>query len=198
MVCPGDENPLSAQLIFHLHGNVLGRRKLTQVTGASESRVRTELEKLRERGYVCMERKGTSLTEQGREVYLGLLALVARVASVSLSELGIDEFSLGALLTAPEELSNQTWYYRDLAVQQGASGAVIVEVNEEMRFLDTGEPLRKRNEEDLHKLKKTFPGWRKGRWLLLVSGSSRVAAARGLWTINLVVSKEVHFSKYHS
>lgn len=119
-------NPLGSELIYLLKDGPLGRRTLTEEVGASESSVRTVLEHLQSEGIVKMNRRGTSLSEMGRLAFGPLLECVRGVKSVDLPELTMGSISHAAELDKVEELSGKAWSFRDLAIREGARGAILL------------------------------------------------------------------------
>jgi len=163
-----------------------GRRMLARWSGLGEITVRQELERLRASGLVEMGKQGTWLTPSGRERFEGLIAAVKAVEELSLTELALDRFNVGALLAGagPLDPAGGIWRYRDLAVQEGASGAILIAVAPEgLKFCDSGELLAARNPKDAVHLQESFPEREAGDLLVLVSGPDRRRAHLGLWRI---------------
>lgn len=179
------------QLVYHLGDERLGRRSLKERVAASESNVRTQLEKMRQRDWVEMDRKGTFLTEHGRERFGSLLKGVIQVEPISLQELSLQTENRGGLIARPSSLKKNSWYYRDLAVQQGASGAVLVKRDgEELTFVNNSEPVGNRNPQDLKAIKDSLSLWQKSDYLVLVFAQNPQSAERGLWRILVEIVRE--------
>lgn len=177
-------SPLTLQLVFLLQDKILGRRTITDLIGASESSVRTELEKLRKNGFVEMKKRGTYLTERAREAFSHLLEIVLDVKNVDFDQLVLDDYSLVALIRGIDELRWEVWRYRDLAVREGATGMVLLKVDQnQLQFADTGEKITTKNSEDAVKLEKHFPQWKKGNYFIIVFGPDKLPVERGLWQI---------------
>jgi len=173
---------IAAQLIWLLSRGPWGRRSLARATGLGEIVVRQELEQLRSQGLVEMDRRGTRLTPRGREEFAAVIAKVKGVKELRLRELGLDRFSLGALIGSAAG-SGPIWQLRDLAISAGASGAVLVDCTSEgLRFADSGEPLAARNPRDAALLQQSFPAGA-GDLIVLVSAPDRRRAHLGLWKI---------------
>jgi biotin operon repressor len=176
-------NPLASELIYLLKDGPSGRRTLTEKVGASESSVRTVLEHLQSEGIVKMNRRGTSLSNMGRLAFGPLLESVIEVKTVNLPELSMGEISRAALLDKVDELSGQAWSFRDLAIREGARGAVILEINGKIAFLHSEESLEETNPDEDRKLKDAFPNWDNSSLIIVVSGDSSEVVEYGLWRI---------------
>lgn len=177
-LCPEIAN----QLIWHLSHGAQGRRSLARATGLGEIVVRRELERLRSRGLVEMDRGGTRLTEEGAREFAAVIAGVKEVKELRLRGLSLDRFALGALLSPAAE-GGPTWQLRDLAIREGASGAVFITYGSSgLRFGDSDEPLAVRNPLDAVVLQKHLPG-QEGDLIVLVFAPDRREAHLGLWRI---------------
>ena len=176
-------NPLASELIYLLKDGPSGRRTLTEEVGASESSVRTVLEHLQSEGIVKMDRRGTSLSDMGRLAFGPLLESVLKVKTVDLPELSMGKISRAALLAKVNDLSGQAWSFRDLAIREGAKGAVILEINEKIKFLHSQESLEEINPEANEILKDAFPNWKKSSLIIVVSGDTSEVVEYGLWRI---------------
>lgn len=176
-------NPLASELIYLLKDGPSGRRTLTDEVGASESSVRTVLEHLQSEGIVKMDRRGTSLSEMGRLAFGPLLESVLEVKTVNPPELSMGEISRAALLTKVDDLTGRAWSFRDLAIREGAKGAVILEINGRIKFLHSQESLEEINPEADEVLKETFPDWEESSLIIVVSGDSSEVVEHGLWRI---------------
>ncbi len=176
-------NPLASELIFLLKDGPAGRRTLTEQVGASESSVRTVLEHLQSEGIVQMDRRGTSLTEMGRLAFGPLLESVWSVRTVELPDLSMGEINTAALLGEIDELSGPAWSFRDLAIREGARGAIILEIGEELSFLHSSDLLSEFNPDSEKALKEEFPDWKEASLLVVVSGNSPEVIESGLWRI---------------
>lgn len=160
----------------------MGRRTLVKKTGYTESAIRTQLEKLRERGWVRMSKQGTVLTKKGRKRYKKILKKVREIKQLELVQLAVDEFNLAALIKETGNL--KTWSLRDLAVAEKASGAVFIScVDEELKFTDSNQNIAKKNPYDAKTIKEAFPVRKNGELILIVFGPSRKKVSKGLWRI---------------
>ena len=176
-------NPLASELIYLLKDGPSGRRTLTNMVGASESSVRTVLEHLQSEGIVEMDRRGTSLSDMGRLAFGPLLESVQEVKTVDLPELSLGEISRVALLQEVDELSGRAWSFRDLAIREGAQGAIILETGDGIKFLHSDDLLQETNPEAEKIIKQEFPRWKEASLIIIVSGDSSEVVEYGLWRI---------------
>ncbi len=176
-------NPLASELIYLLKDGPMGRRTLTEKVGASESSVRTVLEHLQSEGIVEMDKQGTHLSEMGELAFGPLLESVTEVKSVDLRSLSMGEVGTAAMLSGVDELSGPSWSFRDLAIREGARGAMLLEIGEEIHFLHCDDLLKELNPTAEKKLKEAFPDWRSGSLLVAVTGDSSEDVEYGLWRI---------------
>ncbi|MGQ9478233.1 MAG: DUF4443 domain-containing protein [Candidatus Bipolaricaulia bacterium] len=171
-------------------GGPSGRRSLARSTGLGEIVVRQELERLERLGLVEFARQGTRLTPRGRQEFSPILARVREVRELQLRELALDRFTLGALVAGAAQSQSQSgptsWRLRDLAIREGASGAILIAyAASALRFSDSGELVEARNPEDAALLRKSFPSLAEDDLLILVSAAEKGKAHLGLWRITL-------------
>lgn len=176
-------NPLASELIYLLKEGPSGRRTLTERVGASESSVRTVLEHLQSEGIVEMDKQGTHLSEMGELAFGPLLESVAEVKPVDLKTLSMGNIGTAAMLSGVDELSGPSWSFRDLAIREGARGAMLLEIDEEIHFLHRDNLLKELNPTAEKRLKEAFPNWRRGSLLVAVTGNSSEVVEYGLWRI---------------
>lgn len=176
-------NPLASELIYLLKDGPLGRRTLTDKVGASESSVRTVLEHLQSEGIVEMDRRGTSLSEMGRLAFGPLLESVRSVKSVDLPELTMGSISHAAELDNVEELSGKAWSFRDLAIREGARGAILLEIDQSIKFLHSDDYLEKINAKAYETITERFQDWQNSTLIVIVSGETPDEVEQGLWRI---------------
>lgn len=172
---------IADQLAWLLSSGERGRRSLALATGLGEIMVRQELERLRSFGLVEMGRHGTRLTPQGEQEFAAVIDGVKEVEELRLEELELDRFTVGALVRGAS-VSGPTWQFRDLAVREGASGAILIRCTAAgPRFADSGELLGAQNPRDATLLRASFPQQQEGDLLILVSAADRRRANLGLW-----------------
>jgi DNA-binding transcriptional ArsR family regulator len=162
----------------------LGRRTLVERTGITESTVRTHLTKLRRAGLVRMAKAGTLLTARGLEAFAPLFENVRWTGSLSLSELALDRHNAAALLTDTAEEFKESWRYRDAAVREGATGALLL-VKRPQGWAFSDEPLKlaERYPEDAAQIEKALPQAEPGDALVVAFGSEPREAQDGLWRV---------------
>lgn len=176
-----DHSIAALQLAFLLQEERLGRRRLADRTGLSEMFVRLELEHLRDRGLVRLDRRGCELTDEGLRLFSPALKLVAKVMPVELSDLRIDVVNLAAQLTGMTHVP-AAWKLRDEAIREGASGLIMLSQQDgEWTFSHDQEPLRVQYSVDAEQLEQCFGGGNPNDILLIVPGPDRNVCARGLW-----------------
>lgn len=173
---------IANQLIYLLSEEALGRRSLVKHTGLTESVVRRELEKLREQGIVSMSKLGTQLTLPGKRRFRKVLQDVKQIKELKLKELSIDRFNMAALVRGIREL--KTWHYRDLAIREGASGAIFIScTKDKLRFTDSEAEIKERNPKDARMVKEAFTAREDGDLIVIVFAKAKKEASMGLWRI---------------
>ena len=188
--------PTVYQLVWALNRKTLGRRTLVARTGITESTVRTHLNKLRRAGLVKMAKAGTSLTAQGLEAFSALWAGVRWVGALPLepstSALALDRHNAAALVAGAADKLKESWRYRDAAVREGATGALLlIKRPEGWAFGDEPHPqpltLGARYPEDAAHVERALSeaGARPqpGDALLVAFGPDPQAARAGLWRV---------------
>ncbi len=170
------------------HPRPLGRRTLVQETGITEMTVRTHLNKLRSAGLVQMAKAGTSLTAPGREAFAPLKERVRWVGALALRDLALDDHGAAALLRSSSQELKESWRYRDAAVREGATGALLlVRAEGGWSFSDEPLPLGERYPEDAALLERALSraGVRaqEGDALVVAFGPEPSTARRGLWRV---------------
>ena len=166
------------------HPRPLGRRTLVRRTGITEMTVRTHLNKLRAVGYVKMAKAGTTLTAQGLEAFAPLQERVRWVGPLTLRDLALDRYGAAALLRSFSPKLKESWRYRDAAVREGATGALLlVKDARGWAFSDEPLPLAERYPEDARLLEDAVPAPQPGDALIVAFGPEPAIAQRGLWQI---------------
>lgn len=176
------DGKLNSQIAYHINQSVMGRRTLAQKTGYTESVVRTQLEKLKNKGWVKMSKQGTELTGEGKKHYREVLDKVKEIKSLNLRNLRVDQFNLACRMKGGEEI--KTWSLRDLAVTEGATGAVLISCeNGKLRFADSDQNLSTQNPQEAKVIKEAFPDRKDGELIVIVFGPNKGKAKKGLWKI---------------
>ncbi len=168
------------QLAYHISHARLGRRRLALQTGLTEMTVRIELERLRDRRLVRLQRSGVELTPAGRRRFARFLKPIRSVAEVKLTSLRVDDVGLAAHL-APGD-TGPVWTLRDEAVREGASGLLLLRFGPKgWSFAHNDEPIHLHNKRDAATIDETFAEPREGDLLLIASGPELKRAGLGLW-----------------
>lgn len=175
------------QLVYHIGRACpakgrLGRRRIAIVSGLSEMSVRLELERLRNDGWVTLDRSGVELTKSGRRRFASMLNRIRDVREVNLTSLRLGDYGLAGLVAAHE--SSAVWAVRDLAVREGATGLLL------LRFSGAGwlfshddEPVAKRNPTDAAILATTFPEAITDDRLVIAFAPDLGSAGLALWRV---------------
>ncbi|MFQ5794739.1 MAG: DUF4443 domain-containing protein [Candidatus Bipolaricaulia bacterium] len=174
---------ISSCLIYYLTHEVMGRRTLVEQTGFTESRVRTALERLRQDGFVSMDKQGTQVTEAGRQAFKQVLDMVKGLETLQLKELSLGRFNRATLLNELGADFSRSWRYRDVAIREGASAVLFLTCNDELRFSDETQPLAAQNPDDAKTIRQTFQAWTPGDLVVIVFAEARGAAEAGLWRV---------------
>jgi len=169
---------LVAALIFALRERPCGRRTLVRQAGVGESTVRTQLAKLKKRGWVEFAKAGTTLTPSGKATFAPLLETVKAVAFVELEEVQLGALAYAAHLRCPSP-QRSTLALRDRAVQGGAQGALLLSYDEGFLFADSLERLT--SPRASLSLAKTFPTLQTGERVWVAFAARPEPAVRGLW-----------------
>jgi len=178
--------PTVYQLAYTLGEKPLGRRTLVGLTGITESTVRTHLNKLRRAELVKMAKAGTSLTARGLEAFAPLFQLIRWVGPLKLEALALDRHSAAALIEDSAGKLKESWRYRDAAVREGATGAILLVKRADGRgwaFSDEPLSLEDRYLEDAAMIEKTLPQAQPGDALVIAFGPSPRQAHAGLWRV---------------
>jgi len=174
--------PTVYQLAWALRARPLGRRTIAEKTGITEMTVRTHLGKLRRAGLVKMAKAGTSLTARGFEAFSQLFTRVRWVGTLKLEELALDRCSAAALLAGFKAELRESWRYRDAAVREGATGALLlVRESEGWAFSEQCLPLRERYPDDAFQIEMTLPQAESEDALIIAFAPEPQKARSGLW-----------------
>ncbi len=175
--------PTAYQIAHALDGRALGRRTLVRQTGITESTVRTHLSKLREAGYVKMDKAGTSLTAEGWAFFGPVVERVSPVPEIALDGLSLGGHQAAALVDSAEADLPTTLRLRDSAVREGAPGALLL-VNRDGQWAlnDDDRPLAERDPVDAAHIAEVARD-RAGTGLIVTFGATARVARRALWRV---------------
>jgi len=174
---------ITLQLVFLLSRERLGRRRLACRAGLSEMTVRIQLERLRDQGFLVLDKSGSALTSAGKERFGPVLDHVSDIQELSLYSLAQDTITMAALLSHAEK-QHPSWWYRDQAVTQGATGMLLVSCFANgLFFSDTEECIAADNSHDAQVIKGAFPSRQEGDLLVIVSAPTHKQTRLGLWQV---------------
>lgn len=174
------KSEVAACLLHALCERPAGRRTWVELTGMTESTVRTHLNGLWSRRWVTFAKAGTHMTSQGRAACRPLLEAVQSVACVRLQELGIDQPQCAAHLRGVP-LPTAAWALRDRAIQAGARGALLLLHVGRLVFSDTQEALGVVNPTSERLLLDAFPSLQPKDAIVIAFADRPALAAAGLW-----------------
>jgi predicted transcriptional regulator len=178
---------LAYPLLYELRDAPLGRRRLVEQTGLTESVVRTELEKLAAQALVKFSKAGTALTPQGKRWLNARWKRLLSVKEVHLERLMLDRVGYAAHARALD-LEMRPWLYRDHAVRAGATAVLfLAQRSAGLALADEPRPLARDNPADAKALQELFPELRPGDLLFIAFGPERGRALQGLWAILCVI-----------
>ncbi len=170
------------QLVFLVSGEHLGRRRLAQRTGLSEMTVRLQLERLRDEGFLALNKSGAALSRFGKERFASLLTHVKALRGLFLTTLAQDTVTLAALVSLPAE--KPSWWYRDHAVREGASAMILIRCCvEDLCFSHSEEQIGTHNPHDEQVIKGAFPFRQEEDLLVIVAAPDRKSAGLALWRV---------------
>ena len=86
-------------------------------------------------------------------------------------------------LARTNDLSSYDASYLDLAIREGAQGAVIMDIDSDITFLHSQDRLEDINPEADRSLKNAFPDWKDSSLIIVVSGETSEVVEQGLWRI---------------
>lgn len=171
------------QLLYELRDGAMGRRTLVERTGITEMTTRTHLNKLRDAGWVKMEKAGTSLTQSAKRALAAYFDTVSAVHELAISDLTLYRANMGALLRGCAESFGKSLILRDAAVRAGAAGAVfLIRSDEGWMFSEEDVLLCKQYAAEAEELDRRFDS-REGDLLAIVFAVERAQARRGLWNV---------------
>lgn len=170
------------QLILLLGKDAIGRRSLARRTGLSEMTVRLQLERLRDEGFLTLDKAGATLTASGKERFAPVLSHVKRVREISLHSLAQDAVTLASLLSS--SATRPPWWYRDHAVREGASAMILIRCCADgLCFSHSNEQVSMHNPHDEEVIKEAFPFRHEGDLLVIVTAPDRERAGLALWRV---------------
>jgi len=168
----------------------ISRNELVSKLALGEGTVRTILDILKDKDLICSTKQGHSLTEKGN------LFLKKTEKSIAIKKLILEDFYPG--LEKAIVLSNKTdknikisFEQRDIAVKQGADGAVILKFDKELYIPNADINFKESYKKAYDEILKCFD-FKKGNILIICFADSLRNAENGALEIALSMSKELN------
>ncbi len=176
----------AVMLLMILEGGAMGRKRISEVMGIGEGTARSLISRLRESGYVEVDRTGCRLSRRGRRELRELRRHLLGPREVVLSELhrgGVVVFMVRRAGLKPMNVVE----LRDEAVRAGGRGAIILlHMDGKLVFPETMEPVGKYGRNDELTLKEALdPG--DGDILVIGLGDSPREAKMAALAVSLVM-----------
>ena len=167
----------------------ISRNELVSKLGLGEGTVRTVLDILKEKGLICSTKQGHSLTEKGN------LFLKKTEKSIVVKRLILEDFYPGLekaviLLKKPGKNIKISFEQRDIAVKQGADGAVILKFDNNLYIPNADINFKENYKKAYDEILKCFD-FKKGDILIICFAESSRNAENGALAIALSMSKEL-------
>lgn len=167
--------------IYHIGRENIGRRRLADSLGLTESKTRTMVEHLRDADLLTVE-DTLALTEESEGLYRKMADSIKQIDSVPLSFLVDDEISQAVLLSDMEV--EDSLELRDEAVRAGATGTTLLAYEGGFQFTDGERPDVPGFARDTETLEEDFGGKAEdGDLLVIVFGPDDPAVIGGLWRV---------------
>lgn len=168
----------------------ISRNELVSKLGLGEGTVRTILDILKYKNLIYSTKKGHSLTEKGN------LFLKKTEGIMSVKSANLDNFYPGLkktliLLKKPDKTAKISFQERDIAVKQGADGAVILRFDKGLYIPDADINFKENYKKAYDKILKCFD-FKSGNILILCFADSSRNAENGALEIALTMSKELN------
>ena len=167
----------------------ISRNELVSKLGLGEGTVRTILNILKEKGLICSTKQGHSLTEKGN------LFLKKTEKSIVVKRLILEDFypnlkKVVILLKKVGKNIKISFEQRDIAVKQGADGAVILKFDNNLYIPDADINFKENYKKAYNEILKCFD-FKKGDILTICFAESLRNAENGALAIALSMSKEL-------
>ncbi len=133
-------------MLFILENGPVGRKRLSSMMDVGEGSIRSLIKRLREVGFVDVDRNGCFLTERGKKAVRKIRKVIIGPKKLRLDILGDEAY---VMLVRGLKGKVNTLEIRDEAVRVGGKGAIIlVKSDNSILFPETGEPISKYHPED--------------------------------------------------
>lgn len=165
--------------LYRIGQDGIGRRRLADWLGLSESKTRTMLDHLRDAGLIGVD-ETLALTDEGWETVEDIPVRLGGIDDLDLAYLADDSRTTIALVAgtpADDEIA-----IRDEAVRGGATGLTLLRYDDGFGFPDAQDPDSEQYRTDLARLDDRFgDDASDGDTLLIVFAPEKDRARAGLW-----------------
>jgi len=172
-----------------IKGNI-SRNELVSKLGLGEGTVRTILDILKDKNLIYSTKKGHSLTEKGSLFFKKI------EKSIVVKRLMLEDFypeleKTVVLLKKADKNIKISFEQRDIAVKQGAEGAVILRFDKELYIPDADINFKESYKKAYDEILKCFD-FKKGDILIICFAGSSGNSENGALEIALTMSKELN------
>ena len=170
----------------------VSRNELVNKLELGEGTVRTILNILKEKGLICSTKQGHSLTGKGNLLLKKIQGIIS-VKSVNLDDLYPGLRNILILLKKPDKNIRISFEQRDIAVKQGAEGALILKFDDKLYIPDADINFKESYKKTYDKLLKCFD-FKRGNILIVCLANLLRNAENSALAIALSMSKELNKS----
>ena len=153
---------------FLRFGKSVSRRELARELELGEGTVRTMLEMLKSKNLLTSTKKGHFLSKEGNGTLNQLHQFISMPKNIISNALYPNLKKIGILIKNTQSLK-QVYKLRDIAVKNGADGAVILKFEDKLYALESD------YEEDYGELKKYFELKKNDTLVIVFSNKNRIA-----------------------
>ncbi|MFB6241359.1 MAG: DUF4443 domain-containing protein [Candidatus Nanosalina sp.] len=178
--------------IYFLGREEIGRRRLSQRLGLTESRTRTMLEHLRVEGYVEAGETMELTTTSGEKIFKEVDEKIREIREVDLENISMRGENIAALMREVE--IDSSIKIRDEAVRGGARGMTILTYEDGFNFPEEQKPDTEKINAELEYLEERFEA-EDGDKLLISSAEELEDAKSGLWSAVAAVLDLQHLDR---
>ena len=168
----------------------ISRNELVSKLSLGEGTVRTILNILKEKKLICSTKQGHSLTGKGN-LFLKKTEAITLIKSANLDDFYPKLRKILILLKKPDKTVKISFQQRDIAVKQGADGAVILKFDNKLYIPDADINFKENYKKAYNKILKCFD-FKKGDILIICFAGSLRNAENGALAIALSMSKELN------
>ncbi len=167
----------------------ISRNELVKKLELGEGTLRTILDILKDKNLICSTKQGHSLTEKG-SLFLKKTEEIILIKSVNIGDVYPELEKAVVLLKKPDENIKISFEQRDIAVKQGANGAVILKFDNKLYIPDADVNFKENYKKAHDEILKCFD-FKKGDILIICFAESSRNAENGALAIALSMSKEL-------